>query len=135
MRLRSLDRAGRVLEGTGVRVDNGTETSPEGGTFSGRVPAAATALQLVRGGAVLHRLERTRPPRVRLLAPRRRSRARGSLPVRWSASDPDGGPLTATVDYSADGGRSWRTSSTAQAAAARESRAATSRAAGARASA
>ena len=28
--------------------------------------------------------------------------------MRWSASDPDGGKLNATVDYSADG-RSWRT--------------------------
>ena len=48
------------------------------GTFVGPVPTAATAVELVRDGAVLHRLERTRPPRVTLpRAPRRGARVRG----------------------------------------------------------
>jgi hypothetical protein len=33
--------------------------------------------------------------------------ASGSVPVRWSASDPDGDPLTITIEYSADNGSSW----------------------------
>ena len=60
---------------------------------------------------MLDRKQRNRPPRVRLLAPDRRARAHssGNLLVRWSASDPDGDQLQATIDYSFDGGRNWRT--------------------------
>ena len=49
-------------------------------------------------------------PRVRLISPRPGARVRrGRLLVRWRASDRDGDALTATVDYSGDGGRGWGT--------------------------
>ena len=49
-------------------------------------------------------------PAVRVTAPRKGLRARrGDLVVAWQASDPDGGSLQAIVDYSADGGATWRT--------------------------
>jgi hypothetical protein len=32
----------------------------------------------------------------------------GTVRVRWEASDPDGDSLTAAVQFSADGGRTWR---------------------------
>jgi hypothetical protein len=82
-----------------------------GGTFVGPVPVNAAAVELVRDGIVLDSKQRSRPPRVRLLAPdhRTRTRTRGKLVVRWSASDPDGNALQSTVDYSPDAGRTWRT--------------------------
>jgi hypothetical protein len=110
-RLRSLGAGGEVLLVAGVAVSVGSEAGPEaGGAFSGPVAPAAVAVELVRDGTVLHRLERSRPPAVRLLAPRRgiRVRSGGRLVVRWRASDPDGGDLHATVDFSPDG-RTWRT--------------------------
>lgn len=83
----------------------------EGSTFVGPVPVDAATVEVVRDGVLLDRKLRNRPPRVRLLAPdhRTRTRARGNLLVRWSASDADGDALQATVDYSSDAGRSWRT--------------------------
>jgi len=74
------------------------------------VAPGAAAVELVRNGAVLDRLERSRPPSVKLVAPGKGTRVRrgGQLQVRWQASDPDGGALQATVDFSPDGGRSWR---------------------------
>jgi hypothetical protein len=46
----------------------------------------------------------SRPPRVRILSPRR-GRLRGIVTLRWSARDPDGGRLFSTVLYSPDGRR------------------------------
>ena len=110
-RLRSLGAAGEVLLDAGVAVRVSSEAGPEaGGAFSGPVASAAVAVELVRDGTVLDRLQRSRPPTVRLLAPRSGIRVRrgGRLEVRWQASDPDGGDLHATVDFSPDG-RTWRT--------------------------
>ena len=110
-RLRSLGAAGEVLLDAGVAVRASSEAGPEaGGAFSGPVASAAVAVELVRDGTVLDRLQRSRPPTVRLLAPRSGIRVRrgGRLEVRWQASDPDGGDLHATVDFSPDG-RTWRT--------------------------
>ena len=110
-RLRSLGAAGEVLLDAGVAVRVSSEAGPEaGGAFSGPVASAAVAVELVRDGTVLDRLQRSRPPTVRLLAPRSGTRVRrgGHLEVRWQASDPDGGDPHATVDFSPDG-RTWRT--------------------------
>ena len=75
------------------------------------MPEGAAVVELVRDGAVLDRLTRSRPPRLRMLGRLRgtRVRAGGALGVRWTASDPDGDALQGTVEYSADGGRTWRT--------------------------
>jgi hypothetical protein len=113
LRLRALDAAGRTLEDVGVMIQGPTFAGAPagGGTFVGPVPVNAAAVELVRDGVVLDHKLRNRPPRVRLLAPghRTRARARGKLLVRWAASDPERDPLQATVDYSPDGGRTWRT--------------------------
>ncbi|MGI8429566.1 MAG: hypothetical protein ACR2OB_09745 [Solirubrobacteraceae bacterium] len=110
LRLHALDAAGRLLVDEGVQVQPLLD-SPGSATFVAPVPVGAAAVELISHGAVVDHRQRNRPPRVRLLAPGRRAhaRSRGSLPVRWSASDPDGDQLQATVDYSFDGGRSWRT--------------------------
>jgi List-Bact-rpt repeat protein len=113
LRLRAFDPAGRTLEDVGVMIQGPTFAGAPagGGTFVGPVPADAASVELVRDGVVLDRKLRNRPPRVRLLAPtqRTRTRAHGKLLVRWSASDPDRDALQATVDYSPDAGRTWRT--------------------------
>ena len=109
LKLRALDASGTVLGEAGADVKP-MEDSPGVATFVAPVPAAAAAVELVSGSIVLHRLERSRAPRVRVLALPRHARvtARGRLAVRWKASDPDGDALRATIDYAADG-RSWRT--------------------------
>jgi hypothetical protein len=112
--LRALDRDGRVLQEAGVGLD---DLNLHGGggiaTFVGPVPVDAAAVELVRNDVVLDRLDRLRPPSVRLRAPNRRTRVRAGreLAVRWSTSDPDSGRdvAEASVDYSSDGGRTWRT--------------------------
>jgi Calx-beta domain-containing protein len=109
--LRSLDAAGRVLLDAGVRASVSSEAgSADGGVFAGPVAPGAASVELRRGELVLDRAVRSRPPAVRLLAPRRKVRVPGGgrLQVRWRATDPDGGALGANIDYSTDG-RTWRT--------------------------
>jgi len=80
--------------------------------FHGVVPAGGAArVEVLRSGALAAtRTRSAHAPRVRLLAPRRGTIGRGrTVTVRWSATDTDGGPLSSSVDYSADGGRRWRT--------------------------
>jgi uncharacterized protein YndB with AHSA1/START domain len=108
LRLRSLDAAGRVLLDAGVAVKGSTH-SPGTGTFLGPVASGAAAVELVHGSAVVNKVTRTKPPKVSVLSPGRRTRVRGRgrFTVRWRASDPDSRALRATVDYSPDG-RNWR---------------------------
>ena len=110
-RLRSLDSAGRVLLDAGVAVQPTTLHGGDGsGPFVGPVARRADAVELVHNGTRLDRKTRSRPPRISLVGPGRgtRVRARGKLNVRWRASDPDSDALEATVDFSADNGRTWR---------------------------
>ena len=110
VRLRSLDGSGQILLDAGVEVRPGSESAPgSGGVFAGPVADGAAAVELVRDGAVLHTLRRGAAPRVRLDAPRRGARVARTLSVRWRASDPDSEALMASVQFSADGGRNWRT--------------------------
>ena len=111
-RLRSLDPSGRVLLEAGVAVRPLSEAGDDdSGPFAGPVAAAAAAVELVHDGQVLDRLTRSRSPAVKLRSLGRRTRVRseGKLTVRWQASDPDGDALNATIDFSADNGRTWRT--------------------------
>ena len=75
-------------------------------TFIAPLPAGAAAVTAT-AGANTDRVERSRPPTVKLLAPRAGTRVGGSskarLDVRWTAKDPEGDPLDVTVDYAADG--------------------------------
>ncbi len=49
-----------------------------------------------------------RPPQVRLLHPLGGEGLFGAQEARWEASDPDGDPVLIEIEYSGDGGRSWR---------------------------
>ena len=75
-------------------------------TFIAPLPAGAAAVTAT-AGANTDRVERSKPPTVKLLAPRAGTRVGGTskarLDVRWTAKDPDGDPLDVTVDYAADG--------------------------------
>ena len=66
-----------------------------------------------------HRRRSAAPRIASVTAPRR---VRGGWLVRWSASDPDHDALQASVDYSPDGGASWRTVYEGRAAAGSSSR-------------
>lgn len=77
-------------------------------------PAAAASVEVMRDGVVLARRERSpNAPVSAFLSPRKGQLVgRGEkLSIRWRASDPDGGPLEATLEWSSRGGRpgTWRT--------------------------
>ena len=109
VRVRAYGAGGALLAEVGATLSPNAE-STDGGSFTAGVPAVASVIEIVRDGRVLDRRERSRPPAVRVTAPRKGLRARrGDLVVAWQASDPDGGSLQAIVDYSADGGATWRT--------------------------
>jgi hypothetical protein len=92
-------RAGRA---GGVVVLDGIV--PLRGASATRLPSAATDLTISRGGTqVLERTRSAHAPTVKLT----QQPKRGS--VRWKAADADHDALQAGVDYSADGGRSFRT--------------------------
>ena len=107
LRLRSLSGTGATLLETGVTLAGSTEGGP-GGAFVGAVAANAARVELLREGTVLDSAERSQPPRVRIRSPRAGANVRRGLVVRWSASDPEGAPLDATVEFSIDG-RRWAT--------------------------
>jgi hypothetical protein len=77
------------------------------------VPAAGVAsVEIVKGGQVLARRARSaNAPKVTVLAPKRGARVgrRRTVRLLWRASDADGDKLTAKVDYSSNGGQSFRT--------------------------
>ncbi|MCL2770106.1 MAG: hypothetical protein FWD42_08390, partial [Solirubrobacterales bacterium] len=81
--------------------------------LTAEVPAVgADSVTLAAGGTVLATRVRDRhPPRVVVTAPRAGARVGGkrSVLVRWRASDRDHRQLIASIDYSRDGGHSWRT--------------------------
>jgi Concanavalin A-like lectin/glucanases superfamily len=108
LRVRGLAADGRTLGEVGARVTTDTEAGTV--TFIAPVPAGAAAVELVSGGAVVDRRAKGRPPVVALAAPRRAGvRVRKALTIRYRASDPDDGALTATIAFSPDGRRKWRT--------------------------
>jgi hypothetical protein len=76
--------------------------------FAAGFPSSAASIELVSSGVVLASKKRSHRPRVRLTAPLHRTNVTRRLRVSWVASDPDHDPLMAAVDYSSDGGRSWR---------------------------
>jgi hypothetical protein len=83
-------------------------------TLAGDVPAGPkpASLELTDDGKVMAvQKASAHAPVVRLLAPRRGQQVggRGAVTVRWQASDADGDPLQATIDYSSDGGNTFRT--------------------------
>ncbi len=107
VRVRGLDAAGQTLGEVGARVTTDSESGAT--TFIAPVPARSAAVEIVENGTVVDRRARGRAPKVALRSPRAGTRVRRSLEVRWRASDADGDRLTATVQFSPDGRRGWRT--------------------------
>ncbi|MCW2952516.1 MAG: hypothetical protein JWQ48_1686 [Conexibacter sp.] len=108
------DAAGRVVASKPLR-----QQTLEGGAgaqrsvvLEGEAPVGATArVEIVANGGVVAARSRSRhAPHARVLSPRRGSRVGGDggVTVRWTAADPDGGALDLSLDYSHDGGRSFR---------------------------
>ena len=72
----------------------------------------AATIEIVHNGVVVaQRARSVHPPTVEVREPRAGAHVgRGrTVVVQWKASDADGDKLDATVDYSLDGGSSWRT--------------------------
>lgn len=111
LRLRALGEDGAVLEEVGIEIVTSTEGAPDEGAFVGAIPSSAVAVELLQNGQVLHRIDRSAAPTVKFITPGKETfvKAGDDLVVRWSSSDPDQDDLTATVDFSANGGRRWRT--------------------------
>ena len=110
VRVRSLGANGQPLGETGARITllHIDRHPAQVATFRAPIPEGAAAVEVLARGVVTDRIDRSRPPTVRLSAPRRGTRvgSRGTLAVRWTSSDPDPGTArTATVDYAADGRR------------------------------
>jgi hypothetical protein len=108
LRVRGIGANGQTLAEVGARVSSDSETDAT--TFIAPVPKGSSAVELVSGGTVADRREKGRAPSVTLLAPRGKgTRVRKALEVRYRVSDPDGGDLTASVEFSRDGRTKWRT--------------------------
>jgi hypothetical protein len=76
------------------------------------VPASARAasVAIMQGGAAIAtRARSAHPPTIRVIAPAKGTTIGTTGVVRWTANDADGDPLAATVAYSLDGGKRWRT--------------------------
>jgi hypothetical protein len=110
------DTAGRPLGSAPLKVTS-AHTDGAGGpspvlAFEGSVPAAAAqSVQIIQNGAPIARRDRSaHAPRAAFISPRARDTVGRSanVIVRWKASDPDGTPVETTLDYSADGGRTYR---------------------------
>jgi hypothetical protein len=113
LRLVARSMSGRVLA-SGPMTASPMHSDPGqlGAYLQGWVPAARVAsVEIVDGSKVVARRARSaHAPRVQLLAPRAgRLPGVGTVPLRWNATDADGGPLLASVDYSTDAGKTWRT--------------------------
>jgi hypothetical protein len=85
----------------------------DSGVFREIMPLAATVTRVVfrRNGVVVRQVAASAgQPSVSVVAPNGGESWNGAGPyeVRWRASDPDGDPLTAKLDYSIDGGATWR---------------------------
>ena len=109
LRVRTVDAGGQPLGEVGARVE---PLHTHGGfvaTFAAPVPTGTAAVELLSDGMVVDRLARSRPPTLRVLAPRRGTRVDRTLRVRWTARDPDGDALWATVEYAPNGASGWRT--------------------------
>ena len=119
VRLIARDAGGNVLTDLPVPARAG-HTDPGGGAPAQQsnnvgavIPAANVAsVELVRAGQVLDVRRKTpAAPRASLSAPKggiRVRTAQRTLPVRFAVSDADGDALETTLEYSADGGKTYR---------------------------
>ncbi|MGB5052436.1 MAG: hypothetical protein WBO46_26025 [Caldilineaceae bacterium] len=90
--------------------EEGSETVA-GLLFAEQIAPASGAerVDIVHGGTVLTNIQPgAAPPTVTVTSPNGGEIVAGdTLTVTWSASDPDGDPLLANIQYSPDGGASW----------------------------
>jgi hypothetical protein len=75
-------------------------------------PGTARIVVRYQGQAIAERLVSANAPTVQVLAPNGGEVLGSSALVRWTASDPDGDPLTYALLYSADNGATWQTVAT-----------------------
>jgi hypothetical protein len=108
------DEAGQVRSDTPMWVEQGHIDGVGALTFLWHeVPAAdAASVEITHNGvSVTQRVRSPNAPQVTILspAPGEQVDRTGDFIVRWQASDADGDPLMATVDYTVDEGQSFRT--------------------------
>ncbi len=110
--VRAYASSGALITTSHVAIDSGDRHSGEipVSLVTATVPAGADRIELVSNGRVVD--VRSRPvhaPVVKVLAPAARSfvGAGGTVVIRWAASDQTRTPLSASVDYSRNGGRTW----------------------------
>jgi hypothetical protein len=109
--VRALGADGSTLADLGAPLTAIGEAAPGTSSFVVALPAGTAAVELRQADVVLDRLARSGAPTVRVTAPARSLLVpeRGALTVRWTAADPDGDALRATVEYAANGRSGWRT--------------------------
>jgi uncharacterized repeat protein (TIGR03803 family) len=109
---RVLDASGTVLSETPFAAQANGNGDPEE-SFSLFVPffENARVVQIIKNGQIVGALSGSpAPPTVQLLAPAGGQVIAGnSVVISWNAADADNNLLSALVQYSADGGASWRT--------------------------
>jgi hypothetical protein len=113
-RLLARDTVGRVIATAPMAASTNLVHGAGAATLlRGQVAAdGAASIEVVRDGVVVAtRVRTTDVPHVTVLSPRAGTRVgRGrTVSVRWRAVDADGGALATLIDYSVDGGRTWRT--------------------------
>ncbi len=102
----------RTSEGHGAAATFLAADVPLAGVKPGELPARLGAADVVTGGAIVGSAARSPSnPSVELQGPKQGARVGDtkSTTIRWTARDKDGTPLLATLEYSADDGRTWRT--------------------------
>jgi hypothetical protein len=107
LHVRAYDKSGKLLADAGAALQ--IDRSIGSMTFMAPTPRGTARVELVDSGVVVDTRAVSRPPTLRLIAPGRGVHARKVLNVRWAASDPDKDELTASVEFSPDGKRNWRT--------------------------
>jgi hypothetical protein len=93
------------------RSDTGGDPTPAA-EISATVSSAADAASVTVGGPAFGSVTRTataNAPVVKLKRPKEGSRLKGAFIAKWTATDPDGDPLRSRLEFSADGGKTWRT--------------------------
>jgi hypothetical protein len=115
--LRALDASGHVIATDAAKAGlSRVEPSPHVAQtpsivrITGLIQAGAHAVQVLENGQVIAtRTASAHAPTVKVTSPRRgqRAGAGGHTLIRWNAADSDHDALTASVDYSANAGRTW----------------------------
>ena len=106
-------KQGQVIATTQMADSYGHEDAGPVYGLSAEVPAAGVdSVEVTSKGAII--ASRKRPPhspRLRILAPHPGARVGGrrKVIVSWRATNPDHESLTASIDYSTNDGRSWKT--------------------------